>query len=310
MTLKTAFLVIAASVSALWPNSAAVSRTAPALNMMSTERNGITNGGVLDSFFRRLAATEAHTRNRSVRIMQYGDSHTKADLFTGAVRKFLLRDFSGEAPQLVRKTSYRTGSADSQAIIYQPLGINGARAKRLRDMSESEGFLQGVSQSRPDLIVIAYGTNEVTDGDWTVDSYSRMLVGIINRLRSAAPEASFLIIGPPDRSVAGAGGWTSVAKMQLLLEAQHRAAELAGAALWSEYDAMGGGGSMNAWVSRGLGQSDHVHFTGAGYYRLAALFYRDLMTAYRNGTIRTTEPAQNFDLKVMRGVPVSPRKPL
>jgi lysophospholipase L1-like esterase len=307
--LKTAFLVIAASLSAVWLNSPAVSSNAPGLMSTAAERSGITNSAALDSFFRQLAATEAHTRLRPIRILQYGDSHTKADLFTGAVRKLLLRDFYGEVQQLVKQTSYRPGYTGSQKFVYQPLGINGARAKRLRDMSEDEGFLQGVSESKPDLIVIAYGTNEVTDGDWTVDSYSRMLVGIINRLRSAAPEASFLIIGPPDRSIAGAGGWASVAKLPTLIEAQRRAAELAGAALWSEYDAMGGGGSMNAWVSRGLGQFDHVHFTAGGYYRLAALFYRDLMSAYHNGSQRATAPTQDLDLKVMRGVPISTRKP-
>jgi lysophospholipase L1-like esterase len=192
--------------------------------------------------------------------------------------------------------------------VYQPIGINGARAKRLRDMSESGSFLRGVSQSKPDLIVIAYGTNEVTDGDWTIDSYSRMLVGIVTRLRSAAPEASFLIIGPPDRSVPGSGGWTSVTRMPLLLEAQRRAAFLAGAAFWNEYDAMGGAGSMNAWVARGLGRFDHVHFTAVGYRKLAELFYDDLMSAYRSDRSRLPEPGKNLDLRVMRGVPITSKK--
>jgi hypothetical protein len=46
------------------------------------------------------------------------------------------------------------------------------------------------------------------------------------------------------------------------------------------HDAMGGRDSMNAWVGRSLGQADHVHLTSAGYFRIADLFYRDLMRAY------------------------------
>ncbi len=190
--------------------------------------------------------------------------------------------------------------------VYQPQGVNGARAKRLRDMCESPVFLQSVGQSRPDLIVIAYGTNEVTDGNWTIDSYSQMLVEIIERLRSAAPEASFLIIGPPDRALVGPGGWTSVRQMPSLLSAQRRAALRTNSAFWSEYGAMGGASSMNEWVGRSLAQPDHVHFTVAGYNKLGGLFYSDLMTAYRSGAnsdLRT--PSSDLDLRVMRGVPVS-----
>ena len=54
----------------------------------------------------------------------------------------------------------------------------------------------------------------------------------------------------------------------------------ANAAFWNSYTAMGGAGSMNTWVSQGLGQNDHVHLTGAGYVRLGDLFYQDLLRAY------------------------------
>lgn len=310
MMLKTVFLLITTSTSVFFPILASLplDRPFPAVIAVRDESNGFTNVTALDSFLNQLWAFESHSRLRPIRIMQYGDSHTKADLFTGAVRKRFQRDFTGEVSRLVKTTSYSPLSAEGQTVVYQPLGINGARAKRLSEMSESPGFLQSVSQSRPDLIVIAYGTNEVTDLDWTVDSYSRMLSGIITRLRSAAPDVSILIIGPPDRSVAGEGGWTSVSRMPSLMEAQKRAAFLAGAAFWSEYDAMGGSGSMNTWVARGLGRFDHVHFTASGYDRLAGLFYDDLMNAYRSGRIAAPDSRKGLDLRVMRGVPVTPKK--
>jgi hypothetical protein len=68
--------------------------------------------------------------------------------------------------------------------------------------------------------------------------------------------------------------------MPLLIEAQRRAAFQTGAAFWSSYDAMGGAGTMNAWVAQGFGQSDRVHLTRSGYNRVADYFYRDLMLAY------------------------------
>jgi lysophospholipase L1-like esterase len=310
MLLKTAFLLITTGASVFFPalSSVPLDRPFSASIAVRDESSGFTNVAALNPFFQQLAAFESHSRLRPIRIMQYGDSHTKADLFTGAVRKRLQRDFDGDGSRLVKTTSYSPSSNDGRMVVYQPLGINGARAKRLSEMSESPGFLQGVSQSRPDLIVIAYGTNEVTDLDWTVDSYSRMLSGIIARLRSADPDASILIIGPPDRSVAGAGGWTSARRMPSLLEAQKRAAFLAGAAFWSECDAMGGAGSMNTWVARGLGRLDHVHFTANGYDRLAGLFYSDLINAYRSGRVGTPASRKGLDLREMQGVPVTSKK--
>jgi lysophospholipase L1-like esterase len=314
MMLKTVFLLMTTGASVFWPISPDIplAGSVPAL-ISARDETHITNSSALDPFFRQLGATEARTRTRTLRIIQYGDSHTKADLFTGAVRKNLLRDFGGDVPRFVKQTTYKPASATGQLIAFQPLGINGARAKRLSDMSQSPGFLQSLAENKPDLIILAYGTNEVTDRDWTVDSYSRMLVGIITRLRSAAPEASFLILGPPDRSVSGSGGWASAQRMPLLLEAERRAAVTAGAAFWSEYDAMGGAGSMNVWVARGLGRFDHVHFTAVGYSKLAALFYTDLIKAYRGG--RSSSPSNGtatdtgMDLRVMRGIPVSAKKP-
>lgn len=266
---------------------------------------GIFNPHALDSFFEQLAAFEAHTRQRPLRIMQYGDSHTKAGLFTGAAQMGLQRSIAGRASLGVRDTSYTRDTYKTSTIVYQAIGVNGARLTRLRDMSESVSFMQSVAQNRPDLVVIAYGTNEVTDRNWTLESYADMLAGIITRIRSAAPEASFLILGPPDRSVSGSGGWASVGRISLMLDAQRKAATTAGAAFWSEYNAMGGAGSMNEWVARGLGQSDHVHCTAAGYNRLGMKLAADLIETYRGGSLEYHESLNGLDLRVMRGVPVT-----
>jgi lysophospholipase L1-like esterase len=68
--------------------------------------------------------------------------------------------------------------------------------------------------------------------------------------------------------------------MTALLEAQRRASIEMGAAFWSSYAAMGGAGSMNAWVARGMGQPDHVHLTARGYIKLGDMFYEDFLSAY------------------------------
>ncbi|HSP64251.1 MAG TPA: GDSL-type esterase/lipase family protein [Pyrinomonadaceae bacterium] len=160
-------------------------------------------------------------------------------------------------------------------VVYDVLGVNGARASRI--LSWNQAALAAVLADRkPDLIVLEYGTNEVADSGWTVVSYQRLLAGILRRLQSAAPQASLILLGPPDRSDLP----VAVNRMPLLIEAQRRAAFTAGAAFWSSYDAMGGAGAMNAWVAQGLGQGDHVHLTRSGYDRIADHFYQEMMLAY------------------------------
>lgn len=174
-------------------------------------------------------------------------------------------------------------------ISYDVLGINGARAVRLLSWNDT-AFVDNIVQRKPDLIIIAYGTNEVTDDDWSVESYERMFANILRRFRRAAPQASILVYGPPDRGDVDLAG----TKMPAMIQAQKRAAFEVGASFWSSYDAMGGAGSMSNWVQQGLGQGDRVHLTRDGYIRMGTMFYSDLIAAYNEFKVRaprnTTQP--------------------
>lgn len=161
-------------------------------------------------------------------------------------------------------------------VSYDVLGINGARAKRLVSWNDT-AFVDNIVQRKPDLIIVAYGTNEVTDDDWTIESYQRMFAAILRRFRRAAPQASILVYGPPDRGDVALAG----SKMPAMIAAQRRAALEVGAAFWDSYGAMGGSGSMSVWASMGLGQGDHVHLTKDGYIRMGSMFYEDISAAYK-----------------------------
>ncbi|HWS99570.1 MAG TPA: GDSL-type esterase/lipase family protein [Pyrinomonadaceae bacterium] len=166
-------------------------------------------------------------------------------------------------------------------VSYDVLGINGARAKRLISWNDT-AFVDNIVQRKPDLIIVAYGTNEVSDGDWTIESYKQMFAAILKRFRRAAPQASILVYGPPDRSDIHLDG-----KMAAMIEAQRRAAIEVGAAFWSSYGAMGGPGSMDVWASMGLGQGDRVHLTKDGYIRMGSMFYEDVYDAFKKYQART-----------------------
>jgi len=163
----------------------------------------------------------------------------------------------------------------SPGVSYDVFGINGARANRILNWNQP-ALAEAIDGRKPDLIILAYGTNEVTDADWTASAYQDELATILRRLRKAAPGASLLVFAPPDRSDLQLNG-----RLPQLINAERRAAVESGAAFWNAYDAMGGAGSMNAWVRQGLAQPDRVHLTTAGYTRLADKFFTDIMRAWR-----------------------------
>ena len=164
----------------------------------------------------------------------------------------------------------------SGGVSYDVFGINGARANRL--LTWNQPALSAALKARdPNLIILAYGTNEAGDGIWTSASYEMLLGEIVRRLRAAAPGASILLFAPPDRA-----DLQLSYRLQSLVNAERRVALANDAAFWSAFDAMGGAGSMANWVRRGLAQPDRVHLTGAGYARIADMFYGDLIRAWRH----------------------------
>jgi len=177
---------------------------------------------------------------------------------------------------------------DRAGVVYDALGINGARAGR--PLSWNWDIVSNNLERRdPDLIVVAYGSNEVTDADLDLEEYSGRFKELLARFHQAAPRASVLVISPPDRAVRVGRKWKTVATMSALIDAQRRAARQSGAAFFDLFKAMGGAGSIDRWATAGppLAQPDHVHLTSAGYKLVAEWIDAELMRGYtKNSSTR------------------------
>jgi lysophospholipase L1-like esterase len=167
----------------------------------------------------------------------------------------------------------------SAGVTYEALGLNGAEAVVIQrwDEATTATYLQ---HRNPGLIVLAYGTNEATDSSWSVEGYRRMFGDVLDRLRRAAPAASILVIGPADRWRYSQRKWQVVPGIDSIIEAQQAACREHAAAFWDARERMGGKGAMRDWVYAGLAQWDYVHFTVAGYRRLATVLFTDLMAQF------------------------------
>jgi lysophospholipase L1-like esterase len=132
----------------------------------------------------------------------------------------------------------------------------------------------------PALIVLAYGTNEASNPGLTQEGYRELFAKVVARFREAAPTASILVIGPPDRYIRVRGKWTPYNAVDIIVTAQREAALSGGCAFWDWRGKMGGKGSMRSWFLAGLAQYDHVHLTGSGYKSTADALFRDMMAQY------------------------------
>jgi lysophospholipase L1-like esterase len=167
---------------------------------------------------------------------------------------------------------------NSTGVVYDALGINGTRASRPLQW-DWKVLSASIRRRDPDLIVVAYGSNEVSDLDLDLEEYATRYATLLRRFHDAAPRASILVIAPPDRAVRDGNKWRTVSAMPALVEAQRRAAFSSGAAFYDLFNAMGGAGSIARWATlrEPLAQSDRVHLTSAGYRLVADWLYAELM---------------------------------
>ncbi len=131
-----------------------------------------------------------------------------------------------------------------------------------------------------DLIILQYGMNVMEPERRDYQSYVDQMARVIERLREAMPGVPVLIFGIGDRNfkneydeMATMPGVTS------FVEAQRELARTTGAAFWNTYLAMGGRGSMAAFVEAGQANKDYTHINYAGGRRLGLAFAEALIGA-------------------------------
>jgi lysophospholipase L1-like esterase len=167
-------------------------------------------------------------------------------------------------------------------VVYDVLGINGARATDAADWDWERLGVRQLAWRDPDLIILAYGSNEVDDDPFHADAYYERLFDLLLTLRNAqARRPACLLIGPPDRAVRSKRDkeWRTPQVLHDIIRAQRSAAFDAGCAYFDTFRAMGGAGTIDAWAREDpqRAQQDRVHLTRAGYRWLARTLYGSLM---------------------------------
>jgi lysophospholipase L1-like esterase len=170
----------------------------------------------------------------------------------------------------------------ANGVIYDALGINGARAKLLAKMDDAH-WKQVFALQRPNLVILQYGTNE-SDDRLSEETYGNQVRALVKKVKDAAPGVPVLVVAPLDRADASGGkAPKSHPNIPRIVGVQERVAAEEGVAFWNTFQAMGGEGSFARWQRQkpSLGSSDRVHPTPAGAEKIGRWLTAALIAASR-----------------------------
>ena len=179
---------------------------------------------------------------------------------------------------------------DVPGVTLSALGITGARGRFL-DKQDDAHWAEVLAGAKPDLVVLAFGTNEVGDGRMAFDEkgqlskdpmgdYERSLDAVMAQVEKACPNASYMLVGPPDMASKNENEGHAKPMVGVYISHQMTVAKKRGWAYWNQQKAMGGPGSMWSWVQAGMGNSDMIHPTGSGGNALGQMQYLAMMDGY------------------------------
>ena len=167
-------------------------------------------------------------------------------------------------------------------ISVHGVGVNGAAVP---SYLRCDDFERDLNLIRPDLVIFGIGINDAAGTDFDVENFKRNYDGLIHIIKQVNPNCALLFVTNNDSykyvRVRKKRGHYEVNTNGFLVEkAFLELGKKHNAAVWDQFDVMGGLYSMRNWENAGLAQKDKVHFTSDGYKLIGDLLYNALISRY------------------------------
>ncbi|OHT25216.1 hypothetical protein A3Q29_14970 [Providencia stuartii] len=157
------------------------------------------------------------------------------------------------------------------------LGINGATINMLDKWQPQ--WVETLAEMSPDMVILAYGTNEAFNDNLDLVAYQQNLREKIRQIRQRMPESVILLVGPND-SIKFSHAASCEAKMPVhlmnVIKIQKAIAAQENTLFWDWQAFMGGPCSIRSWAAQDLARPDNVHLSAEGYKKSAQALYRQL----------------------------------
>jgi lysophospholipase L1-like esterase len=168
--------------------------------------------------------------------------------------------------------------SEKTGINVHGIGVNGASVP---SYLRCEDFERDLALIKPDLVIFGIGINDAAEKDfdkWIFKQNYKELIKIIQRVN---PDCAMLFMTNNDSFKRIKKNKYQVNENGLV--AQQAFMEMGkkyNAAVWDQFDIMGGLNSMKEWEDAGLAKKDKVHFTNEGYRLLGDLLYNAFIDRY------------------------------
>ncbi|MGV8003884.1 SGNH/GDSL hydrolase family protein [Photorhabdus temperata subsp. temperata] len=163
-------------------------------------------------------------------------------------------------------------------VMLSALGINGATINMIDKWQPQ--WINTLAQMHPDMVILAYGTNEAFNDSLDLSSYHQQLETKVKQIRHHLPQAVILIIGPGDflkNSQAASCTSQQPAMLNDVIRIQQEVAQEQHTLFWNWREYMGGECSIKGWAQQDLARPDYVHLSAIGYERSAEALYQQLI---------------------------------
>jgi lysophospholipase L1-like esterase len=233
-------------------------------------------------------------------IIYYSDAKTSSlnySLNNSADKSVVLQPGSGIKQLIINaegaKSVKITTSVNEQAKFYGisiesdkgifvdnfPLRGNSGVALRELNSITLENFNEYLDYK---LIILQFGLNMLTSGLTDFVWYEREMVKVIQHMKAAFPETSFILVSVGDKSIKKGSRLATDPNVLKLISAQKKIAEAAGIAFFDLYKSMGGENSMVEWANSKppLAMKDYTHFNNEGARKIGRMLNEAVLKNY------------------------------
>jgi lysophospholipase L1-like esterase len=168
--------------------------------------------------------------------------------------------------------------SEKTGINVHGIGVNGASVP---SYLRCEDFERDLALIKPDLIIFGIGINDASEKDFDKWIFKQNYKELINTIQRVTPDCAMLFMTNNDSFKRIKKNKYQVNENGLVArQAFMEMAKKYNAAVWDQFDVMGGLNSMKEWEDAGLAKKDKVHFTNEGYRLLGDLLYNALIDRY------------------------------
>ncbi|MEX5851928.1 SGNH/GDSL hydrolase family protein [Providencia huaxiensis] len=162
-------------------------------------------------------------------------------------------------------------------VMLSALGINGATLSMVDKWQPQ--WSETLAQLSPDMVILAYGTNEAFNDTLDLAAYEQNLRAKIRLIRQQMPNSVILLVGPND-SIKFNDAMNCQAQMPVnlmnVIQIQKSVSAQEHTLFWDWQAFMGGPCSIRTWAAQDLERPDNVHLSVDGYKKSAQGLYSQL----------------------------------